>query len=148
MILYRLQCDSGHEFEAWFPSIAAYDKQAAEGIVECPACGSHEVGKAIMAPNVTRRRSNDAGPQPVKKPVFSDGPGSKWARMAEAVREHVEKNYEYVGAEFPEEARRIHYGEAEERGIYGEATGEETKALLEEGIEVSPVPVIPKRNSN
>lgn len=136
MILYALSCARGHEFEAWFKGSAEYDAQAGRGLIECPVCGSAKVTKAIMAPAV-------AGTKSEKAPVMSAAPASVPAEieaMVKKVRAHVEANFDYVGDKFPEEARAIHYGEKDARGIYGEASADEVKALTEEGIEIAPLP--------
>ncbi len=148
MILYQLQCHDGHEFEAWFQNSAAYDKQAELGTVECPFCESNRVHKAIMAPNIAKKRASSAPAGSDKQTMVRDARAVKWLRMARAIRDHVEKNFDYVGSDFPEEARRIHYGESEERGIYGEANQEETQALQDEDIDVAPLTMVPKKNVN
>ncbi len=145
MILYQLLCDDGHEFEGWFRNSGAFDDQAGAGEVMCPHCGSGEVSKALMAPHI--------GPKGNARKARSDGPREtsqrqQMVRMASEIRDHVEKNFDYVGDEFASEARRIHDGDAQERGIYGEASVEETKALTEEGIEVAPLPGMPKNKVN
>ncbi len=148
MILYQLQCHDGHEFEAWFQNSGAYDQQAEAGTVECPFCESHRVHKAIMAPNIAKKRASSAPAGPHKQTMVRDARAVKWLRMASAFRDHVEKNFDYVGSDFAEEARRIHYGESEERGIYGEASKEETEALQDEDIDIAPLPMVPKKNVN
>ena len=133
MIKYALQCDQEHAFEGWFGSSADYDDQAARGLVECPFCASHAVRKAIMAPAV-------AGTKARGEPAL---PAQAQTMMMEAmsqVRAHVEKNFDYVGDRFAREARDIHEGRSEERGIYGEAKPHEVKALVEDGIKVAPLP--------
>ena len=145
MILYQLLCESGHEFEGWFRNSSAFDEQAGSGAVMCPQCGSLEVTKALMAPHIgakgnTRQPATDKSGAAVQR--------QQMVRMASEIRNHVEKNFDYVGGEFATEARRIHDGEAEERGIYGEASTEETKALSDEGIEVAPLPGVPKNKVN
>jgi hypothetical protein len=137
MISYTLRCSEGHEFEAWFRSSADYDK--AVGKTVCPACNSKKVEKALMAPAVAR---TDKGS---KMPVAAADP--RQAAMREALRElrrKVTENADYVGDKFAEEARKIHYNETEPRGIYGEANMEDAKALLEEGIEFHPLPMLPE----
>ncbi|MBB5519139.1 DUF1178 family protein [Amphiplicatus metriothermophilus] len=129
MIKYQLRCDAEHEFEGWFRSSADYDAQAERSLLECPACGSSAVSKAIMAPAVVS--GGEKGAAEARR------------RVADAVRrarDYVERNFDYVGEKFPEEARKIHYGEAEERRIYGEASGKEVRALIEEGVPVAPLP--------
>lgn len=135
MIRFALACSAGHEFEGWFRSNEAFDAQRAAGELTCPVCGASSVDKAIMAPAVARSGSADRPPPELVARLLA---------MARALREHVERNFEHVGPRFPEEARRIHLGEAEARDIYGEATREEVEQLLEEGIEVRPLPWVPK----
>ncbi|MCX8102607.1 MAG: DUF1178 family protein [Geminicoccaceae bacterium] len=136
MIRFALRCGQGHEFEGWFKSGAAFEEQHDAGRLECPMCGDRSVGKAIMAPAVARTGSAEPSPPPEKM--------AKMLAFLRALRAHVEANFEHVGERFPEEARKIHYGEAEARDIYGEATGEEVRSLLEEGIDVRPLPWLPK----
>ena len=132
MIRYALACEAGHEFEGWFGASADYDDQQAKGLVECPVCASKSVRKQIMAPAVagTKNRSLEGSPE-------------TRALLAEAmtqVRKHVEDNFDYVGDSFAKEARAIHEGKSEERGIYGEATPAEVKKLAEDGVPVAPLP--------
>jgi hypothetical protein len=145
MIRYDLICAQGHAFDAWFRDSAAYDEQAARGHVACVVCGVTQVEKQIMAPAIAAK-SHRASDEP-KVPVFS-GPADPRARMALALmrelRQKVEATAEYVGPRFAEEARKIHYEEAEKRGIYGEASLAEARALAEEGIEAHPLPVLPE----
>ncbi len=152
MIVYRLICAEGHEFDGWFRDSAAYDAQAKAGAVECPECGTRSVQKALMAPNLgagTRKRD----PEPVKQPAAlakSDDMApqeivSRMQALGRKLRAHVETNFDYVGDKFAEEARKIHNGEADERGIYGEAKGSEVKELVEEGIAVAPLPDAPDK---
>lgn len=149
MIRYSLICREGHEFEAWFAGSAAYDEQRANGRVTCPQCGSADVAKALMAPSVSTARSR-ADRETVKdaaKKVRVAGqrslPPEAMALLRE-FREKVTAEAEYVGPQFAEEARKIHYGEREETGIYGEAAPDEVESLNEEGIEVLPLPVLPE----
>ena len=133
MIRYALICEHNHEFEGWFGASADFDDQRERGLVDCPACGSKAVRKAIMAPAVagTKRRGEDAGPT------------QNQAMMMEAmgrIRAHVEENFDDVGDAFASEARAIHEGRSEERGIYGQATSQEVKALMEDGVPVAPMP--------
>jgi hypothetical protein len=124
MIAYQLQCRNGHSFEGWFKDSAAFDSQAAGGSLACPSCNSRKVEKAVMAPAIAGKAREQAD-----------------ARAAlRALRKAVLENAEHVGIAFPEEARKIHYGEVEERAIYGEASTDEVEALLEEGVEIAPVP--------
>lgn len=129
MIKYDLRCDKGDEFEAWFGSIADYDKQAEAGLVECPHCGSKHVEKAPMAPSVqTSRKKAERGERAVAM------------AMAAKVREHIKDNFDYVGDKFADEARKMHQGDREERAIWGEATPEQARELAEEGIPAAPLP--------
>jgi hypothetical protein len=140
MIKYALQCGAGHAFEGWFGASADYDDQVARGLLSCPACGSAHVEKQIMAPAVTG----------TKKSVASEPPPPKREVMMEAaarVRAHVEDNFDYMGDAFAAEARAIHEGRSEERGIYGEATPTEVKALIEDGVRVAPLPPAPPKKS-
>ena len=141
MIRYALQCAAGHGFEAWFGSSAAYDEQVARGLVECPVCGTPRVGKAIMAPAVagTKRTAEPAVPPARMREMFR--------HAAREVRRHVMSEFDDVGPRFAQEARAIHEGKAEERGIYGEATAAEVKALNEDGVTVAPLPPEPPDES-
>jgi hypothetical protein len=130
MIRYQLSCDTEHEFEGWFKSGADYDSQAKRGLLECPVCGSGDVRKAIMAPAVATSEVKEDRALRMQK----------MRQFFTQVRKQVEENAEYVGDKFPDEARAIHYGDAEERQIYGEATIADAKDLLEEGIPVMPLP--------
>jgi hypothetical protein len=152
MIRYALVCDKGHAFESWFPDSAAYDKQAKRGLVACPHCGSAKVGKAIMAPRLAgaKKRAAPAEPPaaavgaPEKAPVAMLSPQEQEFRAKlKELREHLTKNADHVGPKFPEEARKMHYGETKHRSIYGEASPEEAQRLAEEGIEFHPLPILP-----
>jgi hypothetical protein len=157
MIRYALICDKGHDFESWFQDSAAFDKQAKRGLVTCPQCGSAKVEKAIMAPRLTRTAKKQrvpvetpapaaevqATPAP-RAPVAMISPQEREIRTKlKELRDHLTKNADNVGAKFPEEARKMHYGESEHRSIYGVASPEEAKDLSEEGIEFHPLPVLP-----
>lgn len=131
MIVYSLACNKGHGFEGWFKDSAAFDAQAAEGKLVCPVCNSKKVAKAPMAPSVSGTKSKD---EP------SAGELHKMRQFVSGLRKYVQENAEDVGRKFPEEARKIHYGEIEHRPIYGEASLEEAKDLIEEGVEVAPLP--------
>jgi len=165
MIRYQLQCDKDHIFEAWFSNSDAYDKQARCNLITCPQCGSSKVSKAIMAPNIgvkTNRKktaltvrgdaqSEVAAPQQNSSDE-SHSPELVNARheimaAARKIREIVKKNAEYVGHKFAEEARKIHYEEVEEKGIYGEASAEEVQELLEEGVDIQPLPILPEEKN-
>jgi hypothetical protein len=136
MIKYRLICSSDHEFEGWFRDSADYDHQAGQGLLDCPSCGSGEVRKAVMAPAVARTDGARASGRAQRLAAIQED----MARAVARAREYVEKNFDYVGDKFPEEARKIHYGEKEERAIYGEASGKDVKELVDEGIEIAPLP--------
>ncbi|WP_243370440.1 DUF1178 family protein [Microvirga solisilvae] len=143
MIKYALACEQAHEFESWFPSSEAFEEQRKRGFVTCPFCNSAKVDKQIMAPSVARTDKApvvQADMQPMA--VLSDKEQEIRAALR-ALCEQVLKNSEDVGKNFVEEARKMHYGEAEERSIRGEADLEEARALLEEGIDVLPIPVVP-----
>jgi len=135
VIRFTLACSGGHEFEGWFQSNATFDEQRAAGGLACPICGVTSVDKAIMAPAVARSGTADRPPPEIV---------ARFLAMARALRAHVEQNFEHVGPRFPEEARRIHLGESEPRNIYGEATADEVRELLNEGIEIHPLPWVPK----
>jgi hypothetical protein len=159
MIRYALVCEKGHAFESWFQDSAAYEKQAKRGLVNCPHCGSAKVEKAIMAPRLAGSRKGAApietpsetpaavaAPEKAqeKAPVAMISPQEQEFRSKlKELRDHLTKNADHVGAKFPEEARKMHYGETEHRSIYGEATPEDAKALAEEGIEFHPLPILP-----
>ncbi len=126
MIKYQLQCSMAHEFEGWFGDSEDYDRQEREGLLSCPVCGCGKIEKALMAPALSGVRKSPAqekSPNPFK-----------------AMRDYVERNFENVGERFPEEARKIHYGESERRAIYGAASLKECKELVEEGVEIAPLP--------
>lgn len=144
MIRYDLLCSNGHPFDGWFRDSAAYDEQAAQGIVTCPACGDTAVEKQLMTPSLPVKANRRSEPAPVA--MHSGLRDDRTRQLVEAIRElrrHVEENAEYVGDRFTEEARRIHYDESEQRGIYGEATIDDARSLLEEGILVAPLPRMP-----
>ena len=149
MIRYSLVCAAEHGFESWFPSSDSYDAQVERGLVACPVCDSTRVTKALMAPALGRpvrepAPTVPATTPPVEAPVTMIAePERQMRAMLRAFREHVTANSEPVGARFPEEARKIHYGEAEGRSIYGQASPAEARALIEEGIDVAPLPIMP-----
>lgn len=136
MIRYSLSCFKGHPFEGWFRSSADYDEQRKARKVECPVCGTARVDKQLMAPSVSTSRAKEARAKGETKSV---SPADR-AKFYAAVRKHVEDNYENVGDRFPDEARAIKDGSAEERPIYGEATVKEARDLIEEGIPLAPLP--------
>ena len=160
MIRYTLRCDRDHTFESWFQNSAAYDSQAKRKLVSCPVCDSVKVEKAIMAPRIVSKRSRERAepvPAPASTPAAEalapvPASGSTPLLMAQErelrakikeLRDHIVKNADNVGEKFPNEARKMHYGEIEHRPIYGEASPEEAKSLIDEGVEVSPLPVLP-----
>jgi hypothetical protein len=167
MIRYNLVCAKGHEFESWFANSAAYDKQARRGLLECPHCGSSKVEKALMTPRLARTRKSGApisappevvatpepaatsepaavSPAPEPAPVAVISPQERELRTKlKELRDHLVANAENVGQRFPEEARKMHYGEKKHRSIYGSASPDDAKALHEEGIEFAPLPVLP-----
>lgn len=145
MIRYALLCEHDHEFEAWFKSIAAFDDQKAAGELVCPVCESHDIRKAIMAPNVATKGAVKTKAGRAQTAEHVRDVRTQFMAAAKRVREHVEQNFDYVGNKFPEEVRRQHYGEAETRDVYGEATPEEARDLIEEGIDVAPLPPDPKK---
>lgn len=141
MIRYALSCENDHGFEAWFGSSSDYDDQAARGLVECPFCASRQVVKQIMAPAVAGTKRTSPDPETAKKVQARN-----LAMMMEAagqVRAHVEANFDNVGDAFAREARAIHEGRSEERGIYGHATPAEVRALKEDGVPCAPLPPAP-----
>ena len=154
MIRYSLRCDRGHEFESWFQSSSAYEQQEKHKLVNCPTCGSPEVERAIMAPQIVSKKSRDSA-APAPAPSASTdvtAPASTPLMMAQErelraklkeLRDHIVKNADNVGERFPNEARKMHYGDIEHRPIYGEASPDEARALIDEGVEVSPLPVLP-----
>lgn len=138
MIRYSLCCEKAHEFEGWFSESAEFDRQKASGYLTCPICGSGEVSKVLMAPAVTTARQKE-GTQAL---AVSAAQKQAMSELKEAIQE-IRASSEDVGEKFPEEARKIHYGEAEARGIIGQASPVEVKSLIEEGIEIAPLPVLP-----
>ena len=145
MIRYALGCEAGHTFESWFNNSAAFDRQAARGLIACPRCGSTNVEKAIMAPALSGSREDDAPiAEPEKTPVAIVSKEEVEVRKKlKELRDHIVKNADYVGEKFPEEARRMHYGEIEHRSIYGEASPDAARSLADEGIEFHPLPRLP-----
>ena len=139
MIVFDLRCGNNHEFESWFANSDAFEKLKKVGEIACPVCGDAKVEKALMAPAVsgTKKKSGD-------KAAMHAG---EYMSAIRALREQVEQNCDYVGEKFPEEARKIHYGETEERNIYGEASVEEAKELADEGVEVQQIPWAPKTDA-
>jgi hypothetical protein len=175
MIRYRLTCRKGHEFEGWFASGAAYDRQAKQGRLTCPTCGISKVSKTLMAPSIAKSarskrakgseaansdKSSEATREPASRsasePASKNAPAPtrpdtqrvaahrELAAAMRTLKAEIEAKSEYVGQRFSEEARKIHYEETPARGIYGEATADEAKALSEEGIEFFPLPTLPE----
>ena len=158
MIRYALRCDNDHTFESWFQSSAAYDSQVKRKLVNCPACGSAKVERAIMAPQIVSKKgraSTEPAPAattttevtaPASTPLLMAQERELRAKLKE-LRDHIVKNADNVGESFPNEARKMHYGEIEHRSIYGEASPQDAKELLEEGIEFHPLPVLPEERN-
>ena len=138
MIRYSLSCEKAHEFEGWFAGSADFDQQVERGLVSCPVCNSLQVTKALMAPSVSTARKQDE----MRTLAMDTAQKAVLAKVKETLAE-IRANTEDVGERFPEEARKIHYGEADQRGIIGQATLQEAKALVEEGIDIAALPVIP-----
>lgn len=160
MIRYALRCERDHDFESWFQSSSAYDSQVKRKLVTCPICGSAKVDKAIMAPRIVGKKGRGRAtppPEPATTTATAApeaaAPGSTSLMMAQErelrsklkeLRDHIVKNADNVGERFANEARAMHYGDKEHRPIYGEASPEEAKSLIDEGIEVSPLPTLPE----
>lgn len=138
MIRYELSCDNGHAFEGWFGSAGDFDRQQTMALVSCPSCGSVHVAKRLMAPSVSTARKKERR----QELVVQAGQKEMMAKLREVVTT-IRANSEDVGERFPEEARKIHYGETEQRGLIGRASAEEVRDLLEEGVDVAPLPVLP-----
>ena len=147
MIRYDLICDQGHPFDGWFRDSAAYDEQAGRGLVCCSLCGTAKVQKQLMAPGIPAKsnRKDTSSQKMIAGPV--DPRLAAMMQMVREMRKQVEANAEYVGPRFAEEARKIHYEETEQRGIYGEASPDEAKALIEEGITVHALPRLPEEGN-
>jgi hypothetical protein len=151
MIRYALACDEGHGFDAWFGSSQAYDEQAESRAIVCPTCGSAAVHKAPMAPNLVK-----GAPAPKEKarkpgtradrPASPKGEAKQTYALLREMRSYLETHAEDVGRDFPEEARKMHFGETEARSIYGKATADEARELVEDGIAVCPLPRFPEDN--
>jgi len=153
MIRYTLRCEQDHSFESWFQDSSAYDTQVRRKLVTCPVCGSVKIEKAIMAPQIVSRKGRNKTPAPVETPAEAPASESTPLMMAQErelrakikeLRDHIVKNADNVGERFPTEARAMHYGDKEHRPIYGEASPEEARALIDEGVEVSPLPTLPE----
>ncbi len=157
MIHYNLRCKKGHAFESWFQSSSAYESQEKRKLVSCPVCGSTDVERAIMAPRIARKKGREKTASeslPVPAPAAEVIPPSSPTPLLMAqerelraklkeLRDHIVSNADNVGERFPNEARKMHYGDIEHRPIYGEASPDEARALIEEGVEVMPLPTLP-----
>jgi hypothetical protein len=152
MIRYTLRCEQDHSFESWFQNSAAYDSQVKRKLVTCPMCSSTKVEKAIMAPRIVGKKGRDKAPV---EAAAAEAPASETTSLMMAqerelrakikeLRDHIVKNADNVGEKFPNEARAMHYGDKEHRPIYGEASPEEARSLVDEGVEVSPLPTLPE----
>ncbi|MHC2254682.1 hypothetical protein ACVILK_004374 [Bradyrhizobium embrapense] len=153
MIRYTLRCERGHQFESWFQSSAAYESQERRHLIDCPSCGSDKIERAIMAPRVVSKKGREPAPKAPAAPVETTPNESTSLMMAQErelrsklkeLRDHIVRNADNVGDRFPNEARKMHYGDIEHRPIYGEASPEEARALIDEGVEVSPLPTLPE----
>ena len=153
MIRYALRCERDHTFESWFQSSSAFDQQVKRKLVTCPVCGSANIEKAIMAPQIVSKKGRKRtppvpaqapeAPRPDPTPLMMAQERELRAKLKE-LRDHIIKNADNVGDRFANEARKMHYGEIEHRPIYGEASPDEARTLIDEGIEVSPLPVLPE----
>lgn len=161
MIRYALKCDSDHSFESWFKSADAFDALVASGMLSCPHCGSNHVKKCLMAPGVRVSRDTPSAPEPdtLERPAEIAAPSTSESimtnahdpKLAEAIktlRDHVEKNSDYVGDKFAEEARAMHDGDTPHRPIYGEANAKDAKQLIDDGVPALPLPFIPRQKTN
>ena len=157
MIRYSLRCERDHAFESWFQDSSAYDAQVKRKLVSCPVCSSVKIEKAIMAPRIVGKKGRErvepapaAVPAPTETPAATTSTPLMMAQERELrtklkeLRDYIVKNADNVGGQFPNEARKMHYGDIEHRPIYGEASPEEARSLVDEGIEVSPLPVLPE----
>ncbi|MGQ0685142.1 DUF1178 family protein [Bradyrhizobium sp.] len=157
MIRYTLRCERSHSFESWFQSSSTYETQVKRKLVACPVCGSAKVEKAIMAPRIIGKKGREKAPVPAPAEAAAavETPATESTSLMMAqerelrakikeLRDHIVKNADNVGERFPNEARAMHYGDKEHRPIYGEASPEEARALIDEGVEVSPLPTLPE----
>lgn len=148
MIHYSLVCDKGHTFESWFQNSKASEGQLKRGLVACPICDSVKVSKAIMAPAIAAKSAKKNVEASDNQPVaLLSEKEQETRRLLKALHEHVKKNSEHVGEEFPKLARQMHYEEIESRSIYGQAKPDEVRELLEEGVEVAPLPTLPEKGN-
>ena len=139
MIKYNLKCENNHNFDAWFSDSSNFEDQNKKNLIFCPKCNSTKIEKNIMAPNIGSKKQSYTNALKTEK---------NYEKIIKNVRKHVEKNFEYVGNKFADEARAIHYGEKEEREIYGETSVEEAVDLIEEGVNVSPIPGVDPKLKN
>ena len=144
MIRYNLICENDHEFEGWFRNSEVFEKQKKAGLLSCTTCGSNKVSKALMAPSLGSSQKDHAVEAKQKK---QQAVVNETLEALRKIRDHVTSNADYVGNKFAEEARKIHYEEAEPRGIYGEATQEEVKELTDEGVACAPLPELPENRN-
>jgi hypothetical protein len=151
MIHYQLRCDQSHAFDGWFNDSASFEKQARRGLIECPECGGTDIERALMAPALTKRGSVPVAITTTEPPTPATSPEKAVARMPakmlaalQRMRAEVEKNCDYVGPDFADQARAMHRGETEAKPIYGEATDEQAESMTEEGISVGRIPWVPR----
>ncbi|WGS21196.1 MULTISPECIES: DUF1178 family protein [unclassified Bradyrhizobium] len=153
MIRYTLRCERGHQFESWFQSSSAYESQERRHLINCPSCSSAKVERAIMAPQIISKKGREPAQPAPAAPTETTASEPASLMMAQErelraklkeLRDHIVKNADNVGDRFPNEARKMHYGDIEHRPIYGEASPEEARALIDEGVEVSPLPTLPE----
>ncbi len=148
MIHYQLRCSTDHEFDGWFKDSASFEAQAKRGLLECPTCGDSRVERALMAPMLPKKGNQKPEPAPsTGKAVIPDQMPAQMRAMLHRLRDEVERNADYVGDEFADEARRIHNGESDARAIYGEATPEDAESLADDGIEIARIPWLPRADS-
>ncbi len=150
MIRYSLVCENGHEFDSWFPDSGAYDEQARRGLVECPVCHSPQVRKSIMAPRLARGGSVESEPAAASTdelqaspPVVMDARLAALRAVIREMRATIDSQTTDVGSAFPDEARKMHNGEIENRPIRGEASPREARDLIEDGVPILPIPMLP-----
>lgn len=144
MIRYDLICEHGHEFDGWFRDSEAFETQAKRGEISCSHCDSDVISKQLMTPGIPAKSNRKAAASQKMLAGAVDPRTQKLMQMMREMRKNIEENAEYVGDRFADEARKIHYEETEKRGIYGEAKPEDAQALIEEGIEVHPLPRLPE----
>ena len=147
MIVFDLACDQGHIFEAWFRDSKTFEAQANAGDVPCPTCGSTAVKKTLMSPNLSGSKKRDSQPAMTAKAAMETQQAAEVRQALQQVRKTVEEKFDYVGPQFAEEARKIHYGESDARDIYGETSESEAKALNDEGVAVQRIPWVPREDS-